>query len=233
MSFLDYNVVNYKFNYLPENNNTSVSGIYGILSKNSNAIVKNNSFNLSGYATLLTDNSYSIFDSNKISANLATINNNSFLTTLSNDLNTKSLCVKNYEILKTFNNSFIDFPSKLIQCEDEASLSGTGNEHWTSYLVNNGLIYSLSNDNRNNIFYYNKNVIEIELEEKNYVKDDITNILNKYPKNLNGKTLNIVFNHGTKFTEPIEISNFYNGTVILSGNIDEVYGFPEVEFERN
>lgn len=116
MSILDLNRINYKFNYLPENNNTYLSGMYGILLKNSNATIKSNTFNMpvTGYTLLTTDNSNASYSDNKISGNLAVINNNSFLTQQNNNFNKNmSLCVKHKDIIKVFNNSFINLPKLL------------------------------------------------------------------------------------------------------------------------
>ena len=119
MSLAELNRYNFRFNALP---NTTPSGMYGIILKNSNATISNNLL-LNSEETIkanfgIFDNSNLLCLNNNISGAIAKLQGNSYVSEYNNIINAK---IPNISINC---NSFLNFPSKLVS-GDLATLEET------------------------------------------------------------------------------------------------------------
>ena len=214
MGIIDFNIANYRYNQLPD---TTPSGMYNIILKNSNAIINNNLLDsLSGNIKanlVILDNSNVVCNNNTISGAIATVKGNSYLSEKNNNYNTEA-----FPRISVVDNSFYNFPSALLNGDLAGHINAytsqkyTGgkitdtnasynNANWSRYLINtDGDKYLLCDVSENNI-QINDDEINISFKIGNITVNDFNRILSKVPRNLNGKTLKLIVPLGVNFVD--------------------------------
>ena len=225
----------YTLNDEQQLNKLLLGGMFGIITETSNILIDNNDLiNINNFINsnqsniVIKNNNYNL---ENINSAFGQVNNNIFI-----DCNLTNQVYRNHKFL---NNSFINFPNLTINLNniDTITTDICSSPLISTYFIKNNSYNHYPTDilqlspklyNNGNDIYWSNNTtnfniltnLEFKIETLNDLIE-LKQILLELPKNLNGNSINIIFNNsidGTSDCNLLEFNNFFGGFINIKQN---------------